>query len=436
MRKHIFTLMALAATLCACNKEQMIESEITDPVVKPSAPLVFTATMEGVPGSKATLADKTPSWEVGDQIIVNGFDYKAKSSGTSSEFNLIGAGLTREIRPIFVSSVNTHSHNDSNPASNLVDDGGTNTRWCVSKNDRVNGVWEIVVSTVFPTTLNNIKLWNADSGSGNYRNRPWKEIEIYGSNSLDHEWRIIKSYPNLNLEKNNKGLAGDLVIDEQREFTFYQIKIFENEGDDYMQMSDMKFVITQGSDKYTAYFPTNLISGYKTVLPATFNETWVNGKFNMPMYAQSSTTNLNFKNLCAVLKIVVKDDSIESVKSIKVSSANKATSGFFSVNNNTAVLEEPDAIENAITVTYANAVATTAEGVVFYVAIPAQTYRELKVDLSSNGTDYIKSMKTKVGTDIEVQRNKIYQITVSPRQTEDYTLSIVDIDINDFTQTF
>lgn len=431
MRKHIFTLMALAAALCACSKEQIIESEITGPVVEPSAPLVFTATMEG-PGSKATLADKTLNWEVGEQIIVNGFDYTAKSAGTSSEFNVIGGSRTQEVRPIFVSGSPT-TNNVSQSPKELVDDAGTRTKWCDNIVDE-NGLY-IIVATKSACKLNSIKLWNG----GDTHSRPgrrWKEIQVSGSSSANGTWRTIYSNNNLNLSDGNSELAGEIVINADREYQFYRIDVFSAVEGNMIQMSDMKFVITQGSDKYTAYFPTNLISGYKTVLPATFNETWVNGKFNMPMYAQSSTTNLNFKNLCAVLKIVVKDDSIESVKSIKVSSANKATSGFFSVNNNTAVLEEPDAIENAITVTYANAVATTAEGVVFYVAIPAQTYRELKVDLSSNGTDYIKSMKTKVGTDIEVQRNKIYQITVSPRQTEDYTLSIVDIDINDFTQTF
>lgn len=131
MKKHIFTLMALAATLCACNKEQMIESEVIDPVVEPSAPLVFTATMEGAPASKATFDNtaKCASWEVGDQIFINGFDYTAKSAGTSSEFNVIGGSRTQEVRPMFVSGSPT-TNNVSQSPKELVDDAGTSTKWC------------------------------------------------------------------------------------------------------------------------------------------------------------------------------------------------------------------------------------------------------------------------------------------------------------------
>lgn len=156
MKKRFFTLMTIAAALCACNKEQMIESEVTDLVVEPCAPLEFTANMETVPSSKVTIDDKTPNWEAGDQISIDGFPYEAKTAGAATTFS-----EAKLMRPAFVSSTNTNSLNNSNPASNLVDVGGTDTRWCASTDHKVDGVWNIVVSTGRNTQLKSILLWNA-----------------------------------------------------------------------------------------------------------------------------------------------------------------------------------------------------------------------------------------------------------------------------------
>ena len=161
---------------------------------------------------------------------------------------------------------------------------------------------------------------------------------------------------------------------------------------------------------YNAYFACTY-DGTTATLPAAVSETWADGKFNMPMYATSTTTDLAFKNLCGVLKITVKSDQIAAVKSIKVSSATKAVSGAFSVTDNAAVLTDADNVANTLTVTYTDAVTTTPEGKVFYVAVPAQTYQKLKIKLSADGTSYTKSMTTKSETDITVNRNKIYPIT-------------------------
>ena len=168
---------------------------------------------------------------------------------------------------------------------------------------------------------------------------------------------------------------------------------------------------------YNAYFACTY-DGSTATLPAEVSETWANGKFNMPMYATSTTTDLAFKNLCGVLKITIKSDQIAAVKKIKVSSANKAVSGAFNVTSDAAVLSEPNTVANTLTVTYADAVSTTAEGKVFYVAVPAQTYQELKIELDADGNGFTKSMTTKSATDITVDRNKIYPITFHATPTQ------------------
>lgn len=77
MRKSFFLLITIAATLCACNKERET-NESND------TPLIFTATMEGAPDSKATLDGMTPSWELGDEVSINAKTYFAENAGPSS----------------------------------------------------------------------------------------------------------------------------------------------------------------------------------------------------------------------------------------------------------------------------------------------------------------------------------------------------------------
>lgn len=236
---------------------------------------------------------------------------------------------------------------------------------------------------------------------------------VYGSISANGEWTEIGSFANLNLEANKQGLAGEIAVNATEGYTHYRIDVLDNEGDDYMQMSDMKFVVTESETlepPYTAYFPADLYQQEHLVLPSRITETWADGKFNMPMYAHSESTDLQFKNLCGVLKVIVKNSQIARVKHITVSSSNHAMSGAFAVDaNNTAILLNPTETSLTKTVNYTNAVETSAEGTVFYVAIPAQTYQDLTI-VVSDGTD-CKDMVTKSGRDIVVERNKIYPIT-------------------------
>ncbi len=186
-------------------------------------------------------------------------------------------------------------------------------------------------------------------------------------------------------------------------------------------------------ETYNAYFACSY-DGETATLPAEVSETWADGKFNMPMYATSSTTDLLFHNLCGVLKITVKSDQIAAMKAIKVSSANKAISGAFTVTSNTAVLGDAENVANTLTVTYTDAVTTTAEGKVFYVAVPAQTYQELKIELDADGNGFTKSMTTKSATNITVERNKIYPITFADNAattgTAKATIGGSEVDVN------
>lgn len=162
---------------------------------------------------------------------------------------------------------------------------------------------------------------------------------------------------------------------------------------------------------YTAYFPASLYNGGTPTLPATLNLTYEAGKFNMPMYATSSTNSLTFSNLCGVLAITVKSEQIAAVKSIKVSSQNHAVSGAFTVENGAAVLTDVSTIANTLTINYSTAVPTTAEGTLFYVAVPGMSYEGLKIELDADGNGFTKSMTTKDDGAVSVSCGKVYPIT-------------------------
>ena len=158
-------------------------------------------------------------------------------------------------------------------------------------------------------------------------------------------------------------------------------------------------------DKYKAYYPANLYNGGTPTLPSTINYTA--DKFEMPMYAESEDHDLTFKNLCGVFAITVTSADITELKSIRVSSTDHGMSGAFTVRGDSAVLSTNDATKTVV-LTCETAMTLDETGTVFYIPLPAQAYKGLKVDLSADGTSYTSSMNAK--GEITVLRNQIYDI--------------------------
>ncbi|MCQ2094890.1 MAG: hypothetical protein MJY81_07865 [Bacteroidaceae bacterium] len=186
-------------------------------------------------------------------------------------------------------------------------------------------------------------------------------------------------------------------------------------------------------ETFEAFFPASLINEETLTLPAEINEDYVDGKFNMPMYATSKTNKLLFKNICGVLRIdVYKKDGAANVKSIRVSSTDKAVSGEFSVINNAAVLTNPetDPSDNAVTVTYTETITVPDAGATFFVALPAQEYTGLKVELSTDGNSYDLNGTIASAT---INQNTIYSVIFGTAPvtggTAKATINSVDTDV-------
>lgn len=158
--------------------------------------------------------------------------------------------------------------------------------------------------------------------------------------------------------------------------------------------------------KYNAYYPASL---YSDGLPSTY--TYQAGKFNMPMYAESTTTTLAFKNICAVLAIKVASSDMATVRKIKVTS-DQILWGSFTVSDNKAIPSATgDGYKTVILDCGSEGVATTAEGTTFYIPVPAQTYNYFNIYLSADGTTYKEAMGTKKQSGLgAIARNKIFNI--------------------------
>lgn len=167
------------------------------------------------------------------------------------------------------------------------------------------------------------------------------------------------------------------------------------------------------SGPFHAFYPSGIQSGSGNAgtLPSvqTYNPAGIS---NLPMYASSSTEVLNFKNICGVLKITVKRSEFTTVKSIRVSSPDRALSGAFTITDGqTASLTSSSDVTKTVTLSCPDAVTTTESGTVFYIAIPAQKYAGLKIEVSSDGTTYARAMMTKSPTGMTISANKIYPIS-------------------------
>ena len=198
------------------------------------------------------------------------------------------------------------------------------------------------------------------------------------------------------------------------------------------------FVATDGDaegETFTAYFPASLYNEGTPTLPSAISETYVAGRFNMPMYATSNNNELEFKNLCGVIAVTVNNDVIETVKKITVSSSDKAISGAFTVTENAAELTEPSETANTLTVTYNESVIIDeTDGNVFYIPVPAQTYTNLTIVLDADGTGTTTScIIVKDGT-ATVERSKLYsvefEVTAFGKGTEKATINSVETDVN------
>ena len=172
------------------------------------------------------------------------------------------------------------------------------------------------------------------------------------------------------------------------------------------------FTYVSGADPeptYKAVFPASLYNAGTLELPAV--QTYAAGKFNAPMYAESETENLSFKNICGVICLALK--GTESVKTITIT-ANEPVCGTFTMTDATTV--SLSGTGKTVTLQYVetgkefNAILSVPlneeTATKFYIYLPPGTYSAgMKLTITSDkGGVYEKT----TAKDVTIERSNIY----------------------------
>ncbi len=172
------------------------------------------------------------------------------------------------------------------------------------------------------------------------------------------------------------------------------------------------FTLVSGSDpgnpRYQAYYPSTLLgsNGISTSLPATQQYTAGN-IVESPMYATSSTTNLEFKNICGIIRLNLSSTQSDITVSKIILTASQGMSGYFSVNNDAAVISSGTA---GVALECGSGVVIGSEPTPFYMSVPPGDYTNLRIKVVT--TDGARQSKVANKT-VSVSRSKITPITLS-----------------------
>lgn len=162
---------------------------------------------------------------------------------------------------------------------------------------------------------------------------------------------------------------------------------------------------------YKAWYPATVYNGGTPTIPAT--QTFIAGNISgSPMYAESSTESLAFKNICGIIKLNVSTSMTgKSVASISIS-ANEGMSGAIS---NIATLATDGYTASVtgtsgVTLNCGAGVAISSTPTAFHFAVPANTYTGLTITVTT--TDGLTQTRS-ANTGIIVGRSSITNISLA-----------------------
>ena len=165
---------------------------------------------------------------------------------------------------------------------------------------------------------------------------------------------------------------------------------------------------------YKAWYPASIYNAGTPTLPATQEYAADNIK-NSPMYAESSTETLSFKNICGIIRLKISTTmNGKKVRSIALS-ATQPMSGAISNAANLANNSYVAAVSEGAGVTLdcgESGVAIGTEPTAFHFAVPANSYTGLKITvLTTDGDFQTRTLKSEAS--IVVDRSNIADVTVS-----------------------
>ena len=164
---------------------------------------------------------------------------------------------------------------------------------------------------------------------------------------------------------------------------------------------------------YKAWYPASIYNEGTPTLPATQEYAEGNIK-NSPMYTESSTESLSFKNICGIIRLNISTTmSGKKVRSIALSATQPMSEAIY----NAATLANDyiaDVSEGAgVTLDCGESgVAIGTEPTAFHFALPANSYTGLKITVLTTDGDF-QTRTIKSDKSIVVDRSSIADVTVS-----------------------
>ena len=182
-------------------------------------------------------------------------------------------------------------------------------------------------------------------------------------------------------------------------------------GDESWATFEGQIVTPDEEGKYKAIFPSSLCNDNVYELPATQTYDGNNLSGVNPLYAESTTQDLVFHNICALMKLTLKGTTgSEKVTKIEVT-ANKPLSGVFYIDDYKAVLGR-NQNSAGLTLNCGEGATLSKDGTAFYIAIPEGAYIDLTFTVTSDGGTW--TYKAGEGGSISVAANKLYESTQTP----------------------
>ena len=158
---------------------------------------------------------------------------------------------------------------------------------------------------------------------------------------------------------------------------------------------------TTPSSPYSAIYPASLYNAGSLEFPEV--QTYEAGKFNAPMYAESTTENLSFKNICGVICFGLKGTS--KVKSIAIT-ANEAICGAFTMTDATTV--SLTGTGKTVTLDCGDGVQLGTEFTKFYVYLPPRNYTAgMKIVITDT---YGGTFTQSTTSEVVIKRNELYTL--------------------------
>ena len=176
---------------------------------------------------------------------------------------------------------------------------------------------------------------------------------------------------------------------------------------------------TKEDGKYRAIYPSSLYKADHFELPSV--QTYAAGKFNAPMYAESETESLAFKNICGVLCLSLKGSSTDKVRYITVIAKNEGVCGKFTMSDATTLKlsNKTDPVEYSRAVSLdcgSSGVALSSTATNFYIYLPPNTYTPgMKFIITTTDDKVFEKITT---VDAKIDRNNIYTFDWAPEFKE------------------